>query len=297
MSDVITAPAATPTTASTITAPVTTSVSTQAPAVTTETVNPGSWTAGFNDELKGYVTTKGFKDPSAVTDAYRNLEKLMGGDRKNLLKVPDQFVDDTGAYTAEAREIYERLGAPKDPKEYGLDKLSKTDPKMLEELSQTFHNLGISKTQAEKLLQWNNQVEERAALAQKEASVAKYKDQDTSLRKNWGAAYDQNVALAKQGYTRLGHDIKTIDALAQVLGHEGAMKFYHQMGTAVAESAFISGRTAAPTILDPNSAKSQIAALKSDKGFVEKFGKGDSEAIQKLQRLTEMAYPGQMSLR
>ena len=65
---------ATPATPSAPAAPASTSGSLAstpaAPAVTTETVNPGSWTAGFNDDLKGYVGNKGFKDPAALADHF-----------------------------------------------------------------------------------------------------------------------------------------------------------------------------------------------------------------------------------
>jgi len=49
----------------------------------------GEWYAGIADEgLRGYVQTKGFKDPGALAESYRNLEKLQGVPQERLLKLP-----------------------------------------------------------------------------------------------------------------------------------------------------------------------------------------------------------------
>lgn len=293
------APAAAPSTSAAMstTAAPSQSVATSTAPVTTETINPGAWTAGFNDDMKGYVTSKGIKDPATLLESYRNIEKLMGAPKERLLKLPEKFVDETGAMTAEGREIAERLGAPKDAKSYEIEKFLKDKPEAAAEIAKTFHELGISKTQADKLMAWEIATQEKQAIAAKEAAVVAYKSDEASLKKTWGAAYDQNVNAAKQGAARLGHDAKTIDALSRVMGHEGAMKLYHQLGTAVGESAFIQGKPTGQQIMDPAGARAQIATLKSDKGFQEKFLKGDSEAIANWTRLHQMASPGDINFR
>ena len=66
-----------------------------------------SWTDGFNDDLRGYVDGKGFKDASALADSYQNLEKLRGVPAENLM----QFPSDPGAEGA-MDPIYAKMGRP-----------------------------------------------------------------------------------------------------------------------------------------------------------------------------------------
>lgn len=290
------APAAPTTTGGTMAAASQAASAPAASAPTTETVNPGSWMTGFSDELKGYTTTKGFKDPAAVLDSYRNLEKLIGAPQERVMKLPEKFYDDVGALTPEGRQIYERLGAPKDAKEYGLEKFVPKeggDPKLMEHFANIFKEAGIPKSAAEKIAASWNDLQAQTLAQQTDAARQKFKDETNALAKDWGAALDQNTNIAMEGKRRLGHDDKTVDALAAVLGHAQTMKLYHQLGSAVGESTFIGGKqTQTSKILDPNSAKAEIAALKADPGFRAKFVQGDAESVAKLQKLNQQAYPG-----
>lgn len=273
--------------------------STQASAPTTETVNPGAWMAGFNDDLKGYVATKGFKDPATIADAYRNLEKLQGVPQDRLMKLPEKFYGDDGKLTTEGRQIYERLGAPKDAKEYGLDKFVPKeggDPKLMEHFSSIFAEAGIPKSAAEKIASGWNEYQALQVGAMKEAAQQKFNDETNTLKKDWGSAFDQNTQIAKEGLRRLGHDSKTADALSTVLGHAATMKLYHQLGSAVGESAFVTGRAPASGILEPTTAKSKIQQYRQDKGFMVKVASGDVEANALWTRLHEQAFPGDKAI-
>ncbi len=272
-----------------------TGVSTGAP-ITTESINPGAWMAGFNDDLKGYVGTKGFKGPADLVDAYRNFEKLQGVPQDRIMKLPERFYDDANSLTPEGRAIFERLGAPKDLKEYGIEAPKENaDPKRLEGFLKTAQELGLTKAQAQKLVAHDTEYFNQTVASMKEASAQKFKDSQASLVKDWGAALDQNTQIAREGAKRMGHDAKTMDALSTVLGHAETMKLYHQLGSAVSESTFIQGRQQA-TKLEPVTALAQIQALKQDKAFAAKYASGDSEAVAKMTRLHEMAYQGTMTL-
>lgn len=254
-----------------------------------------SWMSGFNDDLKGYVGTKGFKAPGDVVDAYRHLEKLQGVPQERLLKLPEKFYDDKGTMTPEGRQIYEKLGTPKDSKEYDLNRFvpkENGDPKLMEYFTKIFHDAGITKTSAEKIVTAWNELQGQNAVQMKDQAAQKFKDENSSLQKDWGVAFEQNNQLAKEGARRLGHDAKTIDALSQVLGHAATMKLYHQMGTAVGESAFHGGKPVNQNLLEPTTAQSRIQQYKQDRDFMTKVSKGDVEATQTWTRLHEMAYPG-----
>jgi len=278
---------------STQAAPATT---TGAAPATTETVNPGSWMAGFNDDLKGYLGNKGFKDPSSLADAYRNLEKLQGVPQDRLLKLPESFYDDKGALTAEGRAIYERIGAPKDPKDYGIEMPKEGgDAARLEGFLKAAHEMGLTKAQAQKLAATDGAYIQKVMEAQKAQATAAFNDQQTALQKEWGAAYDSNRNIAADAARRMGLDAKKIDALSAALGHADTMKLLASIGKSVGESAFVQGQRA-NTPLEPASAKSRISELMADKDFGQRLMNGEAEAKATWQRLHEQAYQGTVNI-
>ena len=75
---------------------------------------PTDWTTGLSDDLKGFVQNKGFKAPTDILESYRGLEKAMGAKAEHLIKLPENMD------SPEGRAIWERLGAPKDAKDYKI---------------------------------------------------------------------------------------------------------------------------------------------------------------------------------
>jgi hypothetical protein len=252
--------------------------------------------AGFNDDLKGYVGNKGFKDPAALADAYRNLEKLQGVPQDRLMKLPERFYDDNGLLTPEGRGIYERLGTPKDPKEYGIEAPKEGgDAKRLELFLKNAHDLGLTKAQAQRLAQADGEYANQFLAAQKEAAAAKFRDESNALNKEWGAAYEQNKTIAADGVRKLGLDNQKIDALSSVLGHAETMKLLHNIGKATGEASFVRGRRAEGP-LEPATAKSRIAELTADRDFGSRLMNGEADAKALWQRLHEQAYQGTVNI-
>ena len=266
-----------------------------APA-TTESVNPGSWMAGFNDDLKGYVGNKGFKDPGALADAYRNLEKLQGVPQDRLLKLPESFYDEKGALTSDGRAIFERMGAPKDPKDYGIEAPKEGgDAVRLEGFLKAAHEMGLTKAQAQKLAATDGAYMQQVLEAQKAQATQVFNDQQKALQTEWGAAYDSNRNIAADAARRMGMDAKKIDALSAALGHAETMKLMASIGKSVGESAFVQGQRA-NTPLEPASAKTRISELMADKDFGQRLMNGEADAKATWQRLHEQAYQGTVNI-
>jgi hypothetical protein len=101
------------------------------------------WTNGLPDDLKGYVTTKGFKDTASVVDSYKNLEKLIGVKEK-LLQVPDDLSD-----SKSMENVWKRLGRPEKPEDYGIKGKDEAFSKWSAE---QFHKLGLNANQAKELV-------------------------------------------------------------------------------------------------------------------------------------------------
>lgn len=261
---------------------------------TTQTVNPGSWMAGLNDEARGWASTKGFQDTGALVDSYRNLEKAIGAPKERVALLPEKFYDDAGKLTPEGRQIYERLGAPKEAKDYGLEVPKEGgDPARADNFQKIAHELGLTKTQVQKLAAADTEYFKGLQAADGAAKAQAFKDQDALLAKNWGAAKEQNTRIAQEAYRNLGMTAQEVDGMSAAIGHAKTMELLLKLGKGLGESSFISGTPAADRMMDPASATAQIKALKEDRGFQEKFNAGDKESIDKWTRLHQMKDAGQ----
>lgn len=245
------------------------------------------WTSSLSDDLRGYVQNKGFKDPANILESYRNLEKFHGVPQERLLRLPEKEDD------PEWNGIYERLGRPKEAKEYQIKVPEKMgDPKFAEWAKGTFHELGLSKKQAEKLAEkWNgyigNTLAERDQQYQHDLA-----QQDKNLQSEWGQAYSQNVEIAKNAAAKFGIDAQTIDKLEQSMGFAGVMKFMHRIGAGLGEHNFVGDNGKAPGVLTPEAARNEISRLMQDSDFAKRLSNDDAEAKQKWDRLHQQAYGG-----
>lgn len=251
---------------------------------------------GLSDDTRGWYQTKGFKAPSDAIESARNLEKLMGLPPERILKLADKMRDETtNAWTPEARQIWERLGAPKEAKDYQIDIPKEYgDAKQADLFRRLFHEEGIPKASAERLVKEWNAFQGANMQAFKDQQEATAKTSDANLRKDWGQAFEQNVNIAKEAARTLGMDQKQVDAIHSALGQEGTMKLFHKLGTSVGEGRYIQGG-GANQLMTPSNAQHQIKELSKDKDFSGRLMKGDTEAKAKWQRLHEMAYPEQAS--
>lgn len=247
------------------------------------------WTSGLNDEYKGYVQNKGFKDPTSVLESYKNLEKLMGAPRERLFTIPDKEDDKVGW-----DNVYSRLGRPAEAKDYKVELSPEAaTPEFTDFIKNAFHELGITKKQGETLMSkygefFTGQVQKTEAEMKVQTD-----NQVKALQKEWGGAFQQNIQVAKNAATAFGFDAPKIDALEAALGYDGVMKFLADLGTKIGPHQFIDGgrSSGGGGAYTPAAARAEIKELRADPDFVARYAKGDIEAKRKMEQLHIYAYP------
>ena len=246
------------------------------------------WTSAMPEDMRGYIQNKGFKDPNSLADSYRNFEKLMGVPQDRVLKLPEK--EDAPEWS----QVYDRLGRPKDAKEYEIKSPDGAPPEFSQWAKGTFHELGLSKAQGEKLsAKWNDYM---GAEAQKgaQASQAESAQAVSKLKQEWGAAYDQNLNLVDHAALRLSLDAPKLAALRAALGPVEAMKFIHGIATKLGgEPEFVRGGSGQGfgSAMTPEAAKNRIRSLQSDPAFVSRHNAGGSTEREEMTRLHQYAYP------
>lgn len=244
------------------------------------------WTAAFDEDTSAYVSNKGWKEPSDLLMSYRNLEKFAGG-AKNLLEMPPE-----NATPEQLDAFYSKLGRPADPNEYGLKAPDGGDPAMVEWFKGTAHKLGLSAKQAQSLFtEFNGMSGSMQEKLQSQMAQESEKAIGT-LKQEWGQAYDQMIGAGRRAATALGYDAGRLSAIEDKLGTAEMLRLFATLGSKMGEDSFAGERSEGGFGTTPAAAKQQIADLKLDKGFMDKYLSGDKDAVGKLQRLMEAAHAG-----
>jgi hypothetical protein len=244
------------------------------------------WTTSLSEEVRGYVQNKGFKDPGQVVDSYKNLEKLLGADKAQLLRIPQK--EDA----PEWNDIWSKLGKPADPTEYKIGD-DKGDKNFQEWARKTFFELNVPKKQAETLAAKFNEYSQSVMDAQANQRQQEVVQQDNQLKQEWGKAYEQNIQVGRKAVQAFGFDGPTIEKLEQAMGYAGVMKFMQTLGSKVGEDSFVSsqGQGGFRGAMSPAQAKAQMQSLKGDGDFVKRLTAGDVNARAEWDKLHQYAYP------
>lgn len=247
------------------------------------------WTASLPEDLRGYVGNKGFRSPDAVVESYRNLEKLVNVPEDRLLKLPEG--DDSEGWG----KIYNKLGRPTDPKEYDLGE-AVTDENFGEWYKETAHGLGLTQEQArqfvDKMVERGNELQAETTMDAQEQA----KETERELRTEWGAAYDQNVALVDRAAEELGMTKEQLGGLRDSMGSAEAFRFLYGLAQKMGEDNFVdggdgTGGKGSLGAMTPEAAKARIKDLGKDVEFVNRFQKGDVKAKEEWSKLHRWAYP------
>lgn len=248
-----------------------------------------AWLPNADEVTVGYVTNKGWDDPSKAIESYKNLEKLMGADRAGntvILPKPDASPEDIAAF-------YTKLGRPSEPAGYKLAVPEGGDPAFASAAAAKFHELGIPQKAGQALAEWWNGKAGEMSTAQTAAAQAAFDADDASLKTAWGAAFQQNVTQAQAAARGLGVSNEMVDKLQASMGHKATMEFFQKIGAKMGEADFVAGDKTEKfgSALTPGQAKAKIGELIQDKDFVKRYHAGGAAEKAEMARLHQFAHP------
>ena len=253
--------------------------------------NPGQLSNGFEwlngaDELTvGYAQNKGWDNPLKAVESYKNLEKVFGADKAGRTVVLPKEGEDFGAF-------YDKLGRPTGPDGYKIQ-AANGDENYAKVMSEKFHELGLTKAQGEQFAGWFNEMMTNGQQNEAAQRTAAIEAENVQLRSDWGAAYDKNVLIAREGARQLGFDADSITKLEGAIGHKATMELFQKFGSLLPEDGLVTGgtNTGFGSTMTPAQAKAEIQSLMQDRDFVSKYTSGAKDARDKMAQLHAYAYP------
>lgn len=270
-------------------APTPTPTPTPTPAPTPTTA---IWHEGKVDaETLGYWQNKAWKhdDPVNIaleaTKAAREAQKFVGAPPERLIRLPADAKDEAGW-----KDVWSRLGAPKEAKEYDFSAVKRADGTPIDEsLAETirqaaFTNHTPKETAAAIAASLVKHLDGQKASQDAEAA-SKVAAEKAALTKSWGVNDAENRLTATQGAKRLGMTPEQIQALENTIGYAGVMEMFRKIGAGTSEDTFVEGSNGSPKT--SGSAQARLNELMADQAWGKRLLAGDVSARREYESLTE----------
>lgn len=242
------------------------------------------------EELREHPSISPIKDVENLARSYVNAQRLIGADK---IAVPVNPTDE------DLDRIYDRLGRPESPSDYGIE----VDGNVVtEELATNYadiaHKLRLTPDQAKGVLDYyKSSVEQSGAQSLELAEAAKEQTVE-SLRGEWGRAFDQKVeAAAKVAQefadpemfnitladgSKLGDNAEFIKAFAKIAD-------FRQSVTSEDTVAEMSQSN----VMTPATAQAEIDAIMNDRSHAywdRKNPIARNKAVERMQHLMEQLH-------
>jgi len=241
------------------------------------------------EDLRGEKSLDAIKDVPGLTKSYVEAQKMIGGS----VRIPKE-----GATPEEWAEFHTKMGRPDDVAGYEFVKPELPagvdwDEGLMDWFGKTAHDAGLSKGQANKLMEaWNDNQFTQAHDGQK-ALGTEVRD----LKDLWGDKYDGNVELGVRAVETLlpadeVKDFKQIIDSTGVGNRSVVLKMFAAMGNILKADGYIIGDGHGGA-LGPESAKAKIAEINNDMKHPHNVpdDPGHEEAVKEMTQLFKTAYP------
>lgn len=254
----------------------------------------GDWRATLPPEIKAHPVLEKYQSSEEAVKALVAAQDLIGAD-KIIMPSKD-------AKPEEWRErVYSRLGLPKDhtgyalPTDIEIPKDLPVDDKLVEGFKQEAHNLNLLPQQVAGIYKWFMNQQIGAFNTMTQGTTQAKQDAETKLRTDWGAAYGQNLELARKVVNKFATP-EVVELLADGLGNDPrVVRMFAEIGKTLSEDQLVG--KAKGLILGPEEALAEISKIKGDLKhpyFVANHPEHQA-AVDKMTALMKMAYPEKSS--
>jgi len=246
---------------------------------------------GTTSEDVGYIQNKGWSGPSDMLKSYRATERLVGdGGPDGLIRIPSD--PDNAELMG---EFYNKLGRPGSPEDYKLaDSLKVTDASqtLIGPAQTWFHEEGLTPRQATSLAtKFNDHMDDLTAQEDERLEQIGVQ-QIESLKQKWGNEFDANVRRANAFNREFGITPEMIDQLDRSVGPGVYLDLAARVGKLLGEPSEAGNDNFNPLSGGTDIAKAKIEELQRDQAFMAAYGSGDKEAVARMERLYQAAFPG-----
>lgn len=253
------------------------------------TSKESDWVGSFNKDNQEYINKKGWKDADSILASYTALEKAFHKS-PNIVELPNE--EDPKSVEA----FYNKLGRPENKDKYSFAPETEADKQFIDQYKDIAFNSGLTDKQASNVLKWYNESSGLAQKASEEEYAIKQNAEISEIKKEWGAAFDERLQVAREGVKRFGLDDNQINGMEKSIGSKAFFKMMYAVGQDVTEDTargLVNGVN--KYAMSPKDALDEINKLKSDANFISQYTNTQSPGFKtskdKMEALIKIAYP------
>lgn len=251
---------------------------------------PANWYEKLPEDLRGEESLKSISDFGSLVKSYVHAQKMVGAEK---IAVPGKHATDD-----DWKNVYSKLGLPKDTASYNMEvpKDTTMDSEFLGAFKEAAFKNGVLPKQANGLMAFFN--ESIKATQTKNAEKAQI-DQEAginSLKTEWGAAFNDNLSIARLAVNKLGNPELKDYLEKSGLGNNPVMiKLFSNVGKFLKEEKQLDIGSAQTfdNALSPADAQKKIESLLTDVAgpYYDAEHPKHKAAVQEVQDLYKYAYP------
>lgn len=252
------------------------------------------WFDGYDAETKGYVQNRGWDKKTAVeafaeaAKAHREAEKFVGAPANEIVRLPKD------PNSPDWKNVHERLGKPKEAKDYDLTTVKRAGDKSLDDtlaeaLRNAAFNANVSKEGATRVASEVVKYLDGVETAKAALEADKLATEKSELQKNWGQREAANMVIAKGAVAALGVSPEAVAALEKVVGYAKVMDMFRNIGTKIGEDKFVNSQAPGSTgVMTRDQAQDSKKSLMRDEAWVKRYNAGGVEEMRQMLSLNKI---------
>ncbi len=237
------------------------------------------WYDSLPEDMRGDQNITKFDSVETMAKSWQNAQRLIGAD-----KIPMPTTDDDWS------GVYDRLGRPETAEGYEMPSVEGVE--INEEIQASFrgvaHELGLNQKQVEGIAQWEMQQGLAGGEQSQASKEAAFNESVTSLKAEWGDAFEQNtnIAVRAAGEFLSESDTDFINS-AEIDGvplgnHPTFLKMFNNIGKAMMENKTLEGigNEGAKT---PQDIEDERNTLMANPAYIDKHHPEHKQIMRKVQ--------------
>lgn len=248
------------------------------------------WRSAIPETLRNDPSLSTFKDVGSLAQSLVETKRMLGS------RIP---LPNANSKPEDWAEIYNKLGRPETPDKYELppkEQMSglELDPNLTKAFLAKFHERGLTSKQVSGILQDYAGMATAQQQQQAEQQQQALQAGQEALRKEWGAGYNDHLAMAQQAVTQLGGAELKEHLNRTGMGNDPVLiKLFATIGKKLGDDTLHG--TSTRLTHSPGEAKQAIADLQSDPAFMkqwmDKRAPGHDAAVARMTSLFELLHP------
>ena len=245
-----------------------------------------NWKDSLPDDLKAEKALESIQDIPGLAKSYIHAQKLVGADK---IPVPNKFATDE-----DWQAVYSKLGRPENPDayEFNLKENSNIDENALKGFKETAHKNGLLPKQAEAIMNFYNDMTQNYIEDLNSKSEQGRINAEQTLKKEWGAAFDNKVQQASTIANKYINDDfahLTLSDGTKIGDHPDFIKAFANIASDLGEDKLVAAQ--GPQYMTPAEIDKQIASLQQEgSAYWNKNHPGHALAVQEVQDLLALKH-------